>query len=76
MSTSTAEDVRRSSVLRGRAEVLPGTAVLTALLLKALVDGSDDFLPFQPAPVVSATAFGVLAGLGVLLAVVLPRRTR
>ena len=70
MTTSTAEDVRRSSALRGTAEVLLGTAVaavLTALLLKALVDGSDEFLPFQPGPVVVSTAFGVLAGLGVLL---------
>ena len=70
MTTSTAQDVRPSRVLRGTAEVLLGTAVaavLTALLLKALVDGSDEFLPFQPGPVVFATAFGVLAGLGVLL---------
>ena len=71
MSTTTpTPTVHRTTVLRGTAEVLLGTvvaAVLTALLLKALVDASDDFLPFQPGPVAVAAAFGVLVGLGLLL---------
>lgn len=70
MTTSTAEAVRRSSVLRGTVETLLSTAaatVLTALILKGLVGAPDEFLPFQPGPVAVSTAFGVLAGLGLLL---------
>ena len=62
--------IHRSTVLRGTAEVLiaaAAAAVLTAMALKALVDASDEFLPFQAGPAAFAAAFGVLVGLGLLL---------
>lgn len=70
MTTTTAEDIRRTSVARRTAEVLLGTAavaVVTALLLRALVDASGDFLALQPGPVAVTTIFGVLIGVGLLL---------